>query len=315
MRVNIHIAAAAILMLFTCGCEKKNGYQVFSGYAQGGTYRITADLGNCRLDRSELAAGIDSVLNRVDSCFSGYNRNSYLSRRNRGETLSPDALFDTLVSISERFKELSSGAFDVASAPLFDIWGFGFTRDSLPPESAIEAAKELCKEGKMLNFNAIAQGFTCDLVAAYLHSAGVRNMLVDIGEIYCEGVNASGRPWSIGIDTPEDGNNVPGASLSGIWRSDGGSHGVVTSGNYRKFYIHDGHKYAHTIDPRTGYPVEHDLLSATVVAPDATSADALATFFMVVGAEEALSWVEAHYGVEACLICADTTLVSSGFYR
>ena len=100
MRVNIHIAAAAILMLFACGCEKKNGYQVFSGYAQGGTYRITADLGNCRLDRTELAAGIDSVLNRVDSCFSGYNRNSYLSRRNRGETLSPDALFDTLVSIS-----------------------------------------------------------------------------------------------------------------------------------------------------------------------------------------------------------------------
>lgn len=307
--------AAAFLSAFITGCGKTSGYQVFSGYAQGGTYRITADLSTSVLDRSELAAGIDSVLNRVDSCFSGYNRNSLVSRFNRGESVAPDSLFDRLLAISEHFKEVSSGAFDVAAAPLFDIWGFGFTRDSLPPAETVDRALELCKEGKRLNFNAIAQGFTCDLVASYLRSAGIVNMLVDIGEIYCEGVNPSGRPWSIGIDTPEDGNNIPGASLSGVWHSDGSAHGVVTSGNYRKFYIHDGRKYAHTIDPRTGYPVDHDLLSATVIASDATTADALATFFMVVGAEEAIEWVESHDGIEACLICSDTTVVSRGFYR
>ena len=302
------LALAALL----CGCGRTR-YHSFTGYAQGGTYTVTVNLAGATRSVSTIAAAIDSILTAVDTTFSGYNKGSQLSRRNRGEEFTPSPMFEDILRISESYREKTGGAFDVAAAPLFDAWGFGFTSDSLPSEERLAAAMAECKAGKKLNFNAIAQGYSCDLIAAYLYSVGIRDMLVDIGEIYCDGLNPKGTGWNIGIDTPEDGNDSPGAKLSGIWHSDGGPHGVVTSGNYRKFYVRDGKKYAHTIDPRSGYPVEHGLLSATVIAPDATEADALATYFMVIGPEEARAYVEAHEGIEACLICSDSTWTSEGF--
>ena len=199
------------------------------------------------------------------------------------------------------------------SGPLFDLWGFGFTSDSLPSDEAIERALADCKAGKILNFNAIAQGYSCDIVAEYLYSIGVKDMLVDIGEIFCDGRNPSGEGWSIGVDNPVDGNDSPGSDLRGIWRSNGAAQGIVTSGNYRKFYVKDGKKYAHTIDPRSGRPVEHGLLSASVVAPTAAEADALATACMVLGPQGARELVEALDGVEAYLIFADGVWTSKGF--
>ena len=163
-----------------------------------------------------------------------------------------------------------------------------------------------------LNFNAIAQGYSCDKVAAYLYDIGVKDMLVDIGEIFCDGLNPQGKPWRIGIDKPEDGNNTPGAELNGIWESDGSAKGVVTSGNYRKFYIKDGVKYSHTIDPRTGYPVQHKLLSATVIAPTAMKADAYATYCMVIGTEKAQEFILSRPDLEACLI-SEEIWTSPGF--
>ena len=169
-----------------------------------------------------------------------------------------------------------------------------------------------------LNFNAIAQGYTCDKIAEYLHSLGVRDMLVNIGEIYSEGLNPSGKPWTIGVDRPEDGNmELGGKGLVGIWRGGGSGRGVVTSGNYRKFYVKDGRKYSHTIDPRTGYPVNHTLLSATIVAPDATLADAYATYCMVIGLDEAKRFIESLDELEGYLVYADgesmSEWASSGF--
>lgn len=168
-----------------------------------------------------------------------------------------------------------------------------------------------------LNYNAIAQGYSCDVVARYLYSIGVRDMLVDIGEIFCDGVNPSGQPWSLGIDKPVDGNQELGAEIQGIFRAPAGPHGIVTSGNYRKFYVRDGKKYAHTIDPRTGYPAEHNLLSATIVAPDATMADAYATYCMVIGLEESMEFLESRPDLEGCLIYDSgdgfRTWCSSGF--
>lgn len=295
-----------------CSCQRDR-YVVINGYAQGGTYTVKANLKGTRVSRKGMAAEIERLLVGIDTTLSGYNKASQLSRFNRGEDFEPDPMFRELLDISEKYRETTDGAFDVWAAPLFDIWGFGFRTDSLPDNERIKEAMALTREHKRLNFNAIAQGYSCDVIARYLHSIGVKDMLVDIGEIYCEGVNPKGRGWSIGIDTPFDGNNTPGASLSGIWESDGGAHGVVTSGNYRKFYIKDGKKYAHTIDPRTGRPVDHDLLSATVVAPTATEADALATYFMVAGFEEARKYIEAHPGIEACLICSDRTWCSRNF--
>jgi len=165
-----------------------------------------------------------------------------------------------------------------------------------------------------LNFNAIAQGYSCDKVADYLYSIGVKDMLVDIGEIFCDGLNPSGKPWRVGVDKPKDGNNTLGADLDGIWESDGGPQGVVTSGNYRKFYIKDGVKYSHTIDPRTGYPVQHNLLSATIIAPSAMEADAYATYCMVIGLEAAKEFIESRDDLEGFLIYGDfETWASPGF--
>lgn len=305
------LCIAVFVLLASVSCSK--GYVSVGGYAQGGTYTVRYNPAGVRVSRAEVAAEVEKILEAIDTTLSGYNKKSVLSRRNAGEPVEFNPMFLEMEEISEHYREISGGAFDVAAGPLFDVWGFGFTTDSLPSEEKLQEAMERCRKREVLNFNAIAQGYTCDKVADYLHSIGVHDMLVDIGEIFCEGVNPEGKPWSIGIDTPSDDNTVPGSSLSGVWHSDGGAHGVVTSGNYRKFYIKDGHKYAHTIDPRTGWPVEHNLLSATVIAPTATEADALATYFMVIGLTEAQAFVESHPTIEACLITSEEIWTSQGF--
>ena len=300
------------LLALLCSCTAGK-YETFTGYAQGGVYAVKANLAGVRVPKSEIAGAIDSILTSIDFSLSGYNKASILSRRNAGEAVEPDEHFRRLLELSEAFSEETGGALDVWSAPLFDIWGFGFTTDSLPPEDRIAAAMEECRAHSKLNFNAVAQGYTSDVIAGYLHSLGVKDMLVDIGEIYCEGLNPSGKGWTVGIDRPTDGNNTPGADLQGIWQSDGSACGIVTSGNYRKFYIRDGKKYAHTIDPRTGYPVEHDLLSATIVAPTASEADALATACMVMGPESSREYIESHEGIEGFLVTSDGQWASEGF--
>ena len=304
-----------ILLLAGCllaGC-KRDGYAVFTGYAQGGTYTVKADLTGVTAPKEEIAARIGAILDSIDFSLSGYNKSSLLSRFNAGGQIVPDRFFTEVRALSEKYRAQTGGAFDAASAPLFDIWGFGFTADSLPDPARIQAALLACKEEKVLNFNAIAQGYTCDVVADYLHSLGVHNMLVDIGEIFCEGLNPSGQGWTIGVDNPVDGNDTPGQDIRGIWQSDGGACGIVTSGNYRKFYVKDGRKYAHTIDPRTGYPVEHGLLSATVVAPTAAEADALATACMVLGPDDAKALILSRPELEAYLITDTGTWTSDGF--
>lgn len=298
------------LLLSACSGDR---YVTFSGYAQGGTYNVKINMAGVRTPQDEIAATIDSLLTDIDFSISGYNHNSLLSRRNAGEDIVPDEHFAVLLDISEKYKEMTDGAFDVYSGPLFDIWGFGFTADSMPSPERVEQALRDSREGKTLNFNAIAQGYSCDVVASYLYSIGVEDMLVDIGEIYCDGLNPSGEGWRIGIDNPVDGNNSPGKDIRAIWSSEGRACGIVTSGNYRKFYIKDGRKYAHTIDPRTGYPVQHDLLSATIVAPTAAEADALATACMVMGPEKAREFIESRPDVEGYLITSEGVWASSGF--
>ena len=309
MKASIIPLAIAFILMTACGGR----YETVGGYAQGGIYSVKYNSRGVSVSRRDVQKAVDGILEAIDTTLSGYNRKSLLSRRNAGMEPELNDMFREVEALSEHYRELTGGAFDAAAGPLFDIWGFGFTGESMPTDSAITAAMERCRNREVLNFNAIAQGYSCDLVASYLHSIGVTDMLIDIGEIYCEGLNPDGRGWTIGIDTPTDGNETPGESISGFWQSDGGAYGVVTSGNYRKFYIRDGRKYAHTIDPRTGRPVEHNLLSATVIAPTATEADALATYFMVAGLDEARGFVESHEGIEACLISSDGIWKSEGF--
>lgn len=341
------ISISFIAVFILVSCTERDRYVTFSGYAQGGTYAVKANLKGVEASAESIGVHIDSLLKDIDNSLSGYNRNSALSRFNRGESVSPDSIFLDIYAKSYDLYELTGGCVDPASAPLFDMWGFGFTSENLPsPEKVAEVLKgcgmnrlrrdmggAVSEDGMLvpeamlgtsvqgpapkLNYNAIAQGYSCDVVAAYLYSIGVKDMMVDIGEIFCDGVNPSGRPWTIGIDRPVDGNNNPGTDLQGIFHVPAGPHGVVTSGNYRKFYVRDGRKYSHSIDPRTGYPVQHNLLSATVIAPDATIADAFATYCMVIGLEESKEFISSVPGLDACLIYDDNgemkSWCSSGF--
>ena len=304
-----------ILLAALLSCHRQ-GYVTLTGYAQGGTYTVKANLDGVSLRPAQVHAQIEGILQRIDTTLSGYNQGSVLSRFNRGEHDGDDPMLRDIYALSRHFFEETGGALDVAAGPLFDAWGFGFTTDSLPSRERIDSLLGACgmhvlddrmrpvREGirPRLNFNAVAQGYSCDRIADYLHSLGVKDMLVNIGEIYCEGVNEAGRPWSIGVDRPVDGNMLPGADLDGIWRGDGSGRGVVTSGNYRKFYVKDGKKYSHTVDPRTGWPVSHSLLSATIVAPDAASAAAYATYCMVIGLQEAQAFILSRPDLEGYLI-------------
>lgn len=317
----------------TCGCTGGR-YFTFGGYAQGGTYKVT-----CRGAKEHPAVikdSVETILHDIDFTLSGYNKASLLSRLNAGDTVTLNPMFARLYRVSYEMWEDSKGAFDVAAGPLFDIWGFGFTADSLPDPARIAQTLKECGMARLkgpdeveafaangtpvtsqdllkqpgtlprLNFNAIAQGFSSDVIAEFLKRHGAKDMLVDIGEIYACGLNPYGKTWNIGIDNPFDGNQNPGADIRDTWACAPEGCGIVTSGNYRKFYVRNGVKYSHTIDPRTGYPVQHNLLSATVVAPDATTADALATRFMVEGFDAARDYILANEKIDGVLITADS---------
>lgn len=316
-----------IFPLLLSACAPQDRYIRIEGYAQGGTYSVTCNVKGVSLPAEAIRDGVDSLLTLIDTTLSGYNKGSLLSRFNRGERIVPNALFLDTYALARHWWEASDGALDCAAGPLFDAWGFGFKQGSFPSDDQIREILAGCgmkrlpadlrnviaSDGTLsqeecpgsLNYNAIAQGLSCDIIARWLYGIGVKDMLVDIGEIYCDGLNPSRKGWTVGVDRPVDGNDTPGAELSAIWSSGGGPSGVVTSGNYRKFYIRDGKKYAHTVDPRSGVPVSHSLLSATIIAPDAATADAVATWCMVIGLEEARELILARGEFEGLLIYDD----------
>ena len=327
---NILSGVILLMSLTLNSCRPDDDYVVVSGYAQGGTYTVKFNMRGVHQDIGTLRDSVETLLKSIDNSLSGYNRNSLLSRFNEGGTIRPDSLFLDIYQRSVAIFDQTDGAVDVAAGPLYDIWGFGFKNGELPSDTLVNRTLAGCgmrrmqrdmstavKDGCLspcdmlndhsgalpaLNYNAVAQGYSCDVIARYLYSLGVKDMMVNIGEIFCDGLNPSGMPWTIGIDRPVDGNDEPGAEIQGIFQVPSGPHGVVTSGNYRKFYVRDGKKYAHTIDPRSGYPVSHNLLSATVIAPDATLADAYATYCMVIGLDASIEFVESHPELEACLV-------------
>ena len=328
----LYLALLAAMLVLLPGCIRQRGYAQIGGYAQGGTWTVKYNTAGVKPLPAEVQRGVEEILADIDRTLSGYNRSSELSRLNAGDTIVPSPMLIGLYNRSQQIWEQTGGAFDVAAGPLFDIWGFGFKSGEFPDDADVSAALAVSGMGRLvprmedallpdgrlcasrllasggaspqLNFNAIAQGYSCDTVASYLCKLGVKDMLVDIGEIICRGENASGKPWRVGVDRPTDGNFTPGADLDGYWESAGtfDFQGIVTSGNYRKFYVRDGVKYAHTIDPRTGRPAENSLLSATIVAPTAEEADALATYCMVIGLDAARDFIESQPSIEGYLI-------------
>ena len=324
------IFTAAACLIFSC--STRNEYRRIEGYAQGGTFHViySAPEGQpAPADEDSIITLVSRRLQDIDFSISGYNRGSLLSRWNRGEECVPDRYFLELYEMSRKLWEETDGLFDVSGGPLFDFWGFGFksveTMDSIRNDArtarivdslktfvgmnliCLENGRLIKKDPRVqLNFNAIAQGYTCDVVADLLDSLEVRNYLVEVGmEIVCKGVNASGREWSIGIDAPVDGSQTAGENIQKIvYLTD---CGITTSGNYRKFYIINGKKYAHSINPVTGYPVQQDLLSATVICNDTARggalSDAYATYCMVAGKEKAAELIASRQDLRGYLIC------------
>jgi FAD:protein FMN transferase len=285
----------AFLLLINCNQESNKIIKI-AGNAQGTTYQITYLSQN----DSNYKDGIDSILKRIDLSLSTYTPTSIISRINKNDTgVIVDDYFIEVFNKSIEVSENTNGLFDVTVAPVINAWGFGFTKKAKVDSAMIDSlldfigykmvrleGKKLIKEKPqvMLDFNAIAQGYTVDVLASYLESRGIIDYLVELGgEVKAKGKKNYNENWTVGIDQP---NEIPtdGRPLKAIVNLK--DRALATSGNYRKFYIENGKKYAHIVDPFTGYPAKNNLLSATVIASDCMTADAYATAFMVMGLEK-----------------------------
>ena len=303
--------------LLITGCRTKQVYSGFNGFIQGSTYSIVYEE-NKYTNPGELRQQTEKILSDFDKSLSLYNDSSVLSKINRNEDATPDSFFVEVFNKSASISGMTGGAFDVTVGPLVKAWGFGpdahksFTeakRDSLLQLVGMD--KVSIKDGRLiktdprisLDFNAIAQGFSVDVIARFLDSQGIKNYLVEIGgEVRAKGKKA-GKNWRIGIDKPVDNNNTPGQNLQAIIQISDKS--LATSGSYRKFYIEDGKKYSHEIDPKTGYPAKNTVLSATIKADDCGTADAVATACMVMGMEKTVDFLKIHPEFQAYLIYSD----------
>jgi thiamine biosynthesis lipoprotein len=302
-----------IAILYSCKEDHFSKVQ-FTGVAQGTYYAVTYFDNQNRDFQSEL----DSLLKEFDQSVSVYQPNSIVSKVNRNEDIELDEWFIDNFNLSQQVSKETDGAFDLTIAPIANVWGFGtFQKPDSVNHHLIDSLKQivdyrkvsvfnkrLIKEDSriMLNFNAVAQGFAVDVMGEFLQSQGIENFLIDLGgEIYAKGSKPNGDPWKIGIEIPEDGaeerfyNRI--VSLK--------DEAVATSGNYRKFYELDGVKYAHSLNPKTGYPVRHSLLSTTVIAPTAGEADAYATAFMVMGVDATLEFIKSKPNLKVYLMYDD----------
>lgn len=294
------------------GCGQKS-YQSMEGSIYGTYYRILY------LNDQDLSNEIRQEMERVNTSLSMFNKNSVVSRLNRNETDEVDSLFERLFVMARQINRNTSGAFDITVAPLVNAWGFGYKHDSLPSAEKIDSLMNLVGmeklsivDGKLvkkvpgieIDASSIAKGLGVDLVAEYFDAKGIGNYMADIGgEIRVKGQSNKNRTWRIGIDKPEDD---PAATERNLQMVVGLTEGALaTSGNYRNFYVRDGKKYGHTINPATGYPVQRDILSSSVYAPTCMEADAYATAFMVLGLEESRKIVERTKGLEVCFIYED----------
>lgn len=286
------------------GRQKSVPYQHDEGRIFGTTYHITYQ------SDDNLKKEIEETLKAVDQEFSMFNPQSTVSLINEGKrpTLSDDFL--EVYQLAQQVNEESDGAFDITVAPLVNAWGFGFKSQQMPNNHQIDSLRRLVgmehvslagakgsqyvrfqRPRMMLDFSAIAKGYGTDRVARLLMSHDVANFMVEIGgEVYAKGNSEKRLPWRIGVSKPVDDPDNDAQELETVLNVT--NQAMATSGNYRNFYYKGGRKYAHTIDPKTGRPVQHSLLSATVLAPTCAEADAYATSFMVMGLDKARQVLE-----------------------
>ena len=304
-----------VCLFFGCkGLDSSRSLIHNIGFAQGTSYSIKY------MSSEDYHHEIDSLLTVIDNSLSTYNTNSLLSQLNSGDTsLLLDTHFVRVFKASQHISSLSDGLFDCTVAPLVEAWGFGPDDrkevDSLYIATLLQQVgfQDLWLRGdsllsnpqqKTMDFNALAQGYTVDVIAELLDSHLVFDYLIELGgELRAKGLNSRNKKWRVGIDKPSNEIDV-NDRFQIILNLHNKS--LATSGNYRNFYEKDGQIYSHTINPKTAYPVQHSLLSATVIANDCMTADAYATTFMVMGVEQTKDFLSKHPNLEAFLIFTDT---------
>ena len=293
--------------------QQSTPYRQANDFVFGTTYKIVYQCD------SDLTASIRQELMRVDYSLSPFNKESVITAVNQNREVMLDPYFVEVFNKAMEISRETKGAFDITVAPLVNAWGFGFKHEQMPTKRQVDSLRQIIgyqkvalKNGKvekqdprmMLDCSAIANGFGVDAVARLLRDRGVQNFMVEIGgEVVTCGVNAQRLPWRVGVVKPSEDSLSTGHELQTILNVT--DKAMATSGNYRNFYYKNGRRYAHTIDPKTGYPVQHSLLSATVLAASCTVADAYATSFMVMGLDNARQLLEHHPELMAYLIYDD----------
>ena len=305
----VFLIVATVIIL----AENKPEYRTSQGAVFGTTYHITYN------HNADLSTDITRVLKDVDNSLSTFNANSTISLVNKNMQVELDSMFLYVFHLAQHVAETTSGAFDITVAPAVNAWGFGFKNaetidndliDSLKQIVGYQMVKEengaIVKEDNriMLDCSAIAKGFGCDVVATLFDSIGIADYMVEIGgEIVVKGLNSKGSDWRIGISKPTDDSLATETELQTVLELS--DRAMATSGNYRNFYYKDGKKYAHTINPATCRPVNHNPLSVTVLAENCAVADAYATAMMVLGLERSLELCKKLENVDAYFIYQD----------
>jgi thiamine biosynthesis lipoprotein len=308
--LNFTFAVVAALAMLSCTPVQKK--VMFRGQTQGTYYAVTY------FDSKErdFQPQIDSILKAFDLSVSMWVPESIISRTNRGDSLAlPDEWFVDIFNRSVEISKRTNGAFDFTIGPLVNAWGFGFKGKLKMDQAVVDSLRELVdyrtvrlEDGKIIkdkkniqfDFNAIAQGYAVDVLGKFLASKGITDYLIDIGgEVLGKGSKPDGQSWIVGVENPAT-DSLSERTLNIKVRLN--DHALATSGSYRKYYEENGIRYSHTIDPATGYPVRHSLLSVSVLAEDCATADGYATAFMVMGYEKAKEFLAGQSGLEAYFI-------------
>ena len=280
-----------IFVFLSSACKTEEQYYADQGNTFGTSYSI-----KYRYKRP-LVDEIKKRLQEYDLSMNPFNKNSIIHKVNNNIDVEVDKWFTEVFTKAMEVSEISGGSFDITASPLINLWGFGYEKIDDISQATIDSLKQFVGYRKIrlegnqivkddprtqLNTSAIAKGHSCDVVAELLESYGVENYMIEIGgEIRAKGKNPKGICWRIELPDPTDESKRIGVlELCGS--------GVATSGNYRNYREKDGKKYGHTIDPLSGYPIQTDILSATVLYPDCMTADAFATVFMTKGLNKSL---------------------------
>lgn len=319
----------SLTALFLAACSvRPDSYFVSDGFIQGTTYHIIYKY------KTSLSRQIDKQLHRFDTSLSAYMAESTISRVNNNQiTETDDTLFLNCVRRAFQISELTGGAMDITVSPIVNAWGFGFGNKERVSQQLIDSLKQFCGYQKIridgnriiksdpriqLNANCLAQGQSVDFIAEMFERMGINDYMVEIGgEVRAKGINAKGKTWRIGVDKPIDDTTATlNREFQEIVALENKS--LSTSGNYHKFFIENGVKYSHTISPFTGYPVQSNLLSASIAGPDCITTDALATACMVLGTERAAQMCDTLPGIDYYFIYSDSTgefktVISKGF--